>query len=157
MSKPSVLAMPSTRLHFNIFLHIYNALLLHLQWILHCNVIYWTQWCNFGITQLLFLWIADLREIYAKLFRKNYKLFLWIADLREIYAKLFRKRITNYFYGLQISGKYMPNCSQMWETEHTKTQMQTNAMDRKLKEQTPIISDSHKITCWGHPKQPNAS
>ena len=44
-----------------------------------------------GITQLLFLWIADLREINAKLFRKNYKLFLWIADLREIYAKLFRK------------------------------------------------------------------
>jgi hypothetical protein len=37
----------------------------------------------------LFLWIADLREIYAKLFRKKYKLFLWIADLREIYAKLF--------------------------------------------------------------------
>ena len=56
----------------------------------------------------LFLWIADLSKIYAKLFRKNYKLFLWIVDLsepncsgknyklflwivdlREIYAKLF--------------------------------------------------------------------
>ena len=52
-----------------------------------------------GITQLLFLWIADLREIYAKLFKKNYRLFLWIADLSEIYAKLFRK---NYKLFLQI-------------------------------------------------------
>ena len=42
-----------------------------------------------GITQLQFLWIADLREIYAKLSRKNYKLFIWIAYLREIYVKLF--------------------------------------------------------------------
>ena len=66
---------------------------------------------------------------------KNYKLFLWIADLREIYAKLF----TNV------------------RDRNTKTKMQTDTMDRKLKEQTPIISDGHKITCWGRPKQPNAS
>ena len=65
------------------------------------------EFFTYIIAQLLFLWTADLREIYAKLFRKNYKLFLWIADLREIYAKLFKK-ITNYFYGLQISAKYMP-------------------------------------------------
>ena len=39
----------------------------------------------------MFLYIADIKEIYAKLFRKNYKLFLWIADLREIYTNLFRK------------------------------------------------------------------
>jgi len=47
------------------------------------------EFFTYIIAQLLFLWTADLREIYAKLFRKNYKLFLWIADLREIYAKLF--------------------------------------------------------------------
>jgi hypothetical protein len=33
--------------------------------------------------------IVDLRKIYAKFFRKDYKLFLWIADTREIYVKLF--------------------------------------------------------------------
>jgi len=32
---------------------------------------------------------AYLRERYAKIFRKIYILFQWIADIREIYIKLF--------------------------------------------------------------------
>ena len=87
------------------------------------------------------------------------------------------EKITNYFYGLQISAKYMPNCSEknyklfLWIVDlreiyaklftnvrdgNTKTKMQTNAMNQKLKEQTSIIYGAHKITCWGHPKQQNA-
>jgi len=30
-------------------------------------------------------------QIYAKFFRKNYKLFLWIPDNREIYVKIVHK------------------------------------------------------------------
>ena len=41
------------------------------------SVIYWTEWCNLDITQLLFLWIVDL-----------------IPKLSE--------KFTNYFYELQI-------------------------------------------------------
>ena len=31
----------------------------------------------------------DPRQIYAIFFKKNYKLFLWVADIREIYVELF--------------------------------------------------------------------
>ena len=55
------------------------------------TVIYWTEWYNLKIRQLIFLWITDLGEIYVKFF-KIYKLFLWITDIKEIYVKLF----TNY-------------------------------------------------------------
>ena len=30
-----------------------------------------------------------ITQIYAKFFKKIYKLFLWIPDIREIYVKLF--------------------------------------------------------------------
>ena len=40
-----------------------------------------------------------ITQIYAKIFRKIYKLFLWIPDIKEIYVKLFTdiiKLFTNF-------------------------------------------------------------
>ena len=46
-----------------------------------------------------------ITQIYAKIFRKIYKLFLWIPDIREIYIKLFTN-ITKLFINYsQISEK----------------------------------------------------
>ena len=126
--------MPSTRLHlqclFTIFTmsyyYIYNDFF---------TIIYWIERCKLGITQLLFLWIADLREIYDKLFRKRSKLFLQIAHIKKMYAKLFTNVRDRTYQNEDGNG-----CN-----------------GSELKEQMPIISDSHKITCQGCPKQLNVS
>jgi hypothetical protein len=58
------------------------------------SVIYWTKWYNLRITQ-------DLRQIYAKFSKTNYKFFLWIPNTREIYIKLFTN-VNTLFTNLQV-------------------------------------------------------
>ena len=78
--QPVVLA-PSTNQIFPIHLHCLIAIFTLPYYYIYNNffsLIYWKEWCNLGITQ-----------IYAKFFKKIYKLFMWIPDIREIYVKLF--------------------------------------------------------------------
>jgi hypothetical protein len=60
----------------------------------------------------LFLWIADLRVIYAIVQKKLQIISIDCKSQRNI-CQIVQKKITNYFYGLQISEKYITNWSQM--------------------------------------------
>ena len=77
----AVVLAPSTTRFLPIHLHCLIAIFTPSYYYIYNNffsVIYWIEWCNLGITQ-----------IYARFFKKIYKLFLWIPDIREIYIKLF--------------------------------------------------------------------
>ena len=62
-----------------------------------------------------------ITQIYANFFRKNYKLFLWIADISEIYVKLFINFKTNYKLFTYSSGTHpsLPSSVSERTRQHT--------------------------------------
>jgi hypothetical protein len=56
------------------------------------SVIYWTEWCNSEITQLLFLWIAGLMPNFSE----NFTNYFYELQISENICEIIHKSFTNF-------------------------------------------------------------